>query len=62
MAMVRTARHHAVILLAAALLTGCAGTPSGTPGASPLDVAAVTDALGKAGIAVVEVASLGSGC
>ncbi len=57
MTMVRPARHHVVILLATVLLAGCAGSPSRPPAASPLDVTAVTDALGKSGIVVAEVAA-----
>src|SRR6266699_996233 len=50
------ARHLFLGAILAALLTaGCAATVGGSPAASPLDPAAVTNALRGAGISVVEV-------
>ncbi|MBI3746924.1 MAG: hypothetical protein HY264_10480 [Chloroflexi bacterium] len=45
-----------VILVAAVLLGGCGGSAGGSPAASPLNLTAVTDALARAGFAVVDVA------
>jgi hypothetical protein len=43
------------LLLATLVLASCTGSPSGSPAASAVDLAAVTDALGKAGIKVAVV-------
>lgn len=47
--------RHLAIVLATALLAGCAGSAGGSPKLSPLSLADVTPALRTAGIAVVEV-------
>jgi len=50
------AGRYLLILVAAIVFVGCAGSAGGSPAASPLDLPAVTNALERAGIAVVDVA------
>lgn len=43
------------LVMATMVLAGCVGSAGGSPAPSPLDIPAVTAALGNAGIAVVKV-------
>jgi hypothetical protein len=49
------ARRFVSLVMATMMLAGCVGSAGGSPSPSPLDVPAVTAALGSAGISVVSV-------
>jgi hypothetical protein len=54
--MSRQARALLLSVLMAFLMAGCAASATASPAPSPLDLSAVTDALRRAGIVVVDVA------